>query len=88
MFLPRIVIHNRLVETRNYNFKLKNNIFLILYIYKRHISRCDEIGRRARLKIWCGSPHVPVRLRPSAFLTPAREFFSGVEPPVLTSHKT
>ena len=35
-------------------------------MYKRHISRCDEIGRRARLKIWCGSPHVPVRLRPPA----------------------
>ena len=30
---------------------LKNKIYLVLLIYENLISRCDGIGRRARLKI-------------------------------------
>ena len=79
-------------------------LFLLEWSYGQilsfSLSRSDEIGRRARLKIWCGSPHVPVRLRPSANkkLSSDGEFFiikmfffeiAGVEPePVLSSRKT
>lgn len=31
-------------------------MFLVRYVYDNFISRCDGIGRRARLKILCGQP--------------------------------
>ncbi len=39
------------------------------------LCRCGEIGRRTRLKIWRGSPHVPVRVRPSANKHPFKRVF-------------
>ena len=50
-------------------------MFLVLLNWANYICRCDEIGRRARLKIWCGSPHVPVRLWPPANFLFISEFY-------------
>ena len=39
------------------------------------ICRSGGIGRRAGLKIQYGSPHVPVRVRPSVLFDPLEEGF-------------